>query len=129
MNLDKRAIEYVLKEVEVTMARLGVYTKFEYFMTKDYRGDDVLKAKSEPFRITPMVFKEIWIEGTFFALNNEEGEFELGINLGYHWKSFRGGSNGTELGTICYKVDMDMPLPKKIEDFHYCFLKVKSIEI
>ena len=97
---------------------------------KDYRGNEYIKIESSKFQTMPMMFKEIWIEGRVTVIDSEdEGKQEVSISLEYHWQSFRGGSNGTDIGYIYFEVEKDLPEKIKEDSARFYVRKMKGLEI
>lgn len=62
--------------------------------------DGKLKVVTDKFYTTPVIFKELYIEGTGYFSQTENGMDELEVSLAYRWQSFSGGFNGTSLCCI-----------------------------
>lgn len=66
----------------------------------DYCNRQYIKVKSSVFQTTPVIFKEIWIEGSCCnpSYDEEKNCFNLGFNFHYNWSQYNGGTNGTDFG-------------------------------
>lgn len=116
--------EYILSEVNTVLARLGVSEVVYETKVNEGRLKDKLQYEFEtaPIRQSPMIFKKLYLSGYMVAveIKEEDSRFYhltdendiVVVNLGYYWESFRGGSNGTELGRMIYAVSKVLP-----EDF------------
>ena len=122
--------EFILSDVQMSAMRLGVNAQFQFVTEKDYRGNDYLVIMSSKFQTVPALFKELWIEGTVRAFEDEDkGCFQVCIKLEYYWKTFGGGSNGTDLGSIRYQVDKDIPERVSEDGIRHYVHKEHGIEI
>ena len=122
--------DYILSEVQVSVMRLGINAQLMFVTDKDYRGNEYIKIESSKFQTMPMMFKEIWIEGRVTVIDSEdEGKQEVSISLEYHWQSFRGGSNGTDIGYIYFEVEKDLPEKIKEDSARFYVRKMKGLEI
>ena len=61
--------------------------------------NELLKIKTSTIQTTPVIFKELYIEGTGFFDQAANGMDELVVCLDYRWQSFTNGYNGT---SICH---------------------------
>ena len=134
-EIRKDVREYILSQVNETLARLGVSEKV--VETKEWtdRYDSVLHYhfESAPIRQTPMVFKKLVVEGYMVAIELKEGdrlyeytdENELVVvNLEYSWQSFNRGTNGTEIGRMIFAVSKKLPK----EDSKYLEYSVEKLD-
>lgn len=129
-DLRNEVREYILSDVQMTLARLGINAACKFVTEKDYRGNDYLTIETSKFQTMPMMFKELYVRGPVGTYEEEDKEFyEVSIRLEYCWKSFRGGSNGTDLGTIRYQVEKDMPERVGEDSVRYYIHKEHGIEI
>ncbi len=132
-QLNKNVLDYIIKDVELTINRLGINATLYIRQDKDYKGNAFEKLVSTSFQTMPMLFKEIHIEADYNIRDMAEKPdsfMEVTLNLDYYYRTFDGGTNGHNLGRVIYEVDKGYN--KKGNDTKYMsmyVLKVKSIEI
>lgn len=113
--------EYILSQVNMKLARLGVdrdATETREFEDK-YNGTIHYEFETAAIHQQPMMFKKTYVDGYMVSIEikKEDDRFfqmyqqydVVVVNLYWRWESFRGGSNGTELGRIVYAVERDLP--------------------
>ena len=117
---------HILNEVQSSLIRLGINAAIALVVSKDYRGNDYLTIESAKFQTMPVMFKYVMIKGTINVdEESKEGGLLVYVSLDYHWKSFTGGTNGTELGRMVFFVDKD--LPKEMNE-ERCGLYIQKIQ-
>ena len=123
--------EFILEELQESLMRMGINARLSYKVEKDYRKEDYLTVVSEPFQTTPVVFKKLWIRGTFGCCESDEQKDKIliSVNLDYNWEAYSRGFNGTDLGTMWFA--MNKHLPDKISKDCVCYYirKRQGIEI
>lgn len=67
---------------------------------KSFNGPEYLDIATNNIRMSPCVFQSLFINGEASICKDENGKDFLSVRLLWRWKSFGGGSNGTELATI-----------------------------
>lgn len=67
---------------------------------KSFNGTEYLDITTNNIRMTPCVFKSLFINGEANVCKDEDGNEVLWVGLLWRWKSFGGGFNGTELATV-----------------------------
>ncbi len=130
--------EYILSDVNLTLARLGVSEPVKETSVWEGRHKDKLEYmfKSAPFHQMPMMFKKAFVKGYITAVDitDEESRFyEISkdsdvvvVCLEYEWESFRRGSNGTEIGRVIYAVEKN--LPETFKQYDSCDYYVRKLE-
>lgn len=122
--------QYILSDVQMSVMRLCINTAMMLVPGKDYRGNEYTAIESAPFQTMPVMFKKVWLYGTMTIVEEKENSYEVCVSLDYRWESFRGGSNGMELGRVWYEVAKD--LPEKFSEHWGCqsyVNKVRGLEI
>ncbi len=97
--MNQYIIDYILKDIELSVARLGINTKFSINEEKICLNG--IKAISSHFLTKPMLFKEIRLIGQIFIDEIEE-HVKLTILLDYRYKTFWNGDDGHSLGNLVY---------------------------
>ena len=118
--------EYILSDVNMMLARLGV-SESAYLTVErvDKYNDTMLYDFVTPsVKQFPVMFKKTYIDGYMVAIeikDEKDRYYEwskendiIVVWLYLRWESFRGGSNGTELGRVIYSVSKDLPKEFKI---------------
>ena len=75
--------------------------------TTSRNGDMKLETITNNIPMTPCIFKELVIDGISKPFIDEQSDNKIicvNFNFNYHWKSFNGGSNGTELGNMKFYI-------------------------
>ena len=129
IELRKEVQEYILSELQNSVMRLGISAQLRTVVKKDYRGQEYLTLESEKFQTQPVIFKEVWLDGVISVTGEKENAFEVCVRLDYNWKSFTGGTNGTDLGRCFFEVDKDLPEKLTSENACYHVNKRGGIEI
>lgn len=57
-------ISFICKKIEQSLYRLGINTTVTAETRTDYKGEPFLYFQSQPFRMTPAIFKTIFVKGT-----------------------------------------------------------------
>ena len=144
-EIRKEIREFILNDVNLTLARLGVSEKALETNANEYNYGSTLHYEFETPAIKqmPMMFKRTYVDGYMVVveIKDEKDRFYgwskdndiVVVNLNYRWNNFGGGSNGTEIGRIIYAVKKD--LPEKFEDWggmdarEYYVRKVEGLAI
>lgn len=132
-QLNEKVVNYIIKDVETTINRLGINATLFIRKDENYRGEPFEKVVSTSFQTMPVLFKEIHIEGDFYLRDMPgmpDDYIEVCFNFHYRYRTFDGGMNGHELGKVIYKVDKHYN--KKGGDTKYISMyvqKVRGIEI
>ena len=122
-EIKKNIIDYILADVNLSLSRLGIS---EPLVEVELLGDKVYRQfETAPIKLSPMIFEKINVVGTLFLEEKEQNDFIM-INLRYSWRSFGGGSNGTELGSVVYRVEKKIP---ESDDLRYYIKKEHGIGI
>lgn len=122
-EISKHVINYILEDVNVSLSRLGIS---EPLVEIELLGDKVYRQfETAPIKLSPMIFKKINVVGTLFLEEKENNDFIM-LSLRYSWASFGGGSNGTELGSVVYRVEKNIP---ENDDLSYYIKKERGIGI
>lgn len=134
-KIQKNILDYILKDVNLTLERLGVSEKVEVVKEKALRGEYYYNIESKPIKVTPMIYKETIMKGYIMDVEAEEGKGIcrkgyriIKVMLDYDFKYFGGGHNGVELGYAYYSVEKDIA-ENEAEQLPYMIRKVQSINI
>jgi len=139
-EIRKDVREYILSQVNETLARLGVSEQVVETETWEdkYRGTLHYKFKSAPIRQMPMMFKAVVVEGYMVSIELEEGDrlYEyteendlVVVNLDYSWQSFSRGTNGTEIGRMIFAVSKKLPETENSKYLEYAIYKLEGLSI
>lgn len=131
-TLNKQVLNYIINDVETTLHRLGVNVQLSIEKRDNYHGDSYEVLVSNSFQTTPMLFKEIHIEGGISVsdkVGDPDSKLVISVGLGYQYKLFDGGGNGHTLGRIIYEADKNFKDDKPCRYMSMVVRKVKSIEI
>lgn len=101
-------MEFTEKNIEqIKHALMPIIARFTHDVTaisikpkKSFNGKEYLDIATNNIRMTPCVFPALCIIGEARIYKDDEGNESLWVGLSWRWKSFSGGSNGTELATI-----------------------------
>lgn len=118
--------DYLLTDVNRTLARLGVSEEVKETMIYEDKYRDRLKYsfESAPIRQLPMMFAKVIVDGYMVATELEEGSrFArwsakhdiVVVSVDYRYELFDGGTNGCSIGRIIYAVKKN--LPERFDDF------------
>ena len=121
--------ESILSELQNSIMRLGISAQLKLVVKKDYRGEEYLSLESEKFQTQPVIFKEVWLDGVISITEEKENAYEVCVRLEYNWRSFTGGTNGTDLGRCHFEVDKELPENLTSENVCYYVDKRRGIEI
>lgn len=105
-NVNMHVLSYIAKDITLSVTRLGINTRLLVVEKKDYKNNPYLVFESTPFQTTPMMFKEIKLEGNIYIREDEtdDGFIYVIVDLDYRYNFFDGGSNGHKLGMCKYKI-------------------------
>ena len=108
-NINLNVLNCIVKDINLSVARLGINTQLSVVEKKDYAGNPYLKVCGTPFQTMPMMFKDITLEGNIYVEedNRNEDAMKVTVRLDYHYHYFDGGSNGHHLGECQFTVDKD----------------------
>lgn len=108
-NINLNVLNYIVKDINLSVARLGINTQLSVVEEKDYAGNPYLKVCSTPFQTMPVMFKDITLEGNIYVEedNRNEDAMKVTVRLNYRYHYFDGGSNGHPLGDCQFTVDKD----------------------
>ena len=111
VKLSKEVRDYVLSEVNETLARLGVSESITTLEEKTARnGDTYYRGVSAPIRQMPKMFKKLVVVCEVNTIVHEYYETtELWVSLKYAYEHYDGGSNGCDIGNMWFEVKNDMP--------------------
>lgn len=111
VKLSKEVRDYVLSEVNETLARLGVSESITTLEEKTARnGDTYYRGVSAPIRQMPKMFKKLVVVCEVNTIVHEYYETtELWVSLKYVYEHYDGGSNGCDIGNMWFEVKNDMP--------------------
>ena len=124
-EIRKEIREFILNDVNMTLARLGISDPVQETRKYENKYDDTLQYKFEsgPIRQMPMMFKKVVVEGYIVAVEQADSRFAnwaedndiIVVSLEYRYKNFDMGENGCTIGRIIYAVKKQ--LPEIFEDF------------
>lgn len=108
-NVNINVLNYIVKDVNLSVARLGINTQLSIVEEKDYKNEAYLGIDSTPFQTMPMIFKTIKLDGHIYIMEDKKNEniIKIAIRLDYRYQTFGDGSNGHSLGMIQYEVEKD----------------------
>lgn len=123
--------EYIVNEVNTTLARLGVSENLE---PNEERGI-YYNYQTKPIRQYPMMFSSVVVEASISHLQVIPAVYKgwtedydiVCVSLSYRYDTFGGGHNGTEIGNIYFAVGKDMR--ENIKHMDMYIHKVKGLEI
>ncbi len=131
-TLNKQVLNYIINDVETTLHRLGINAQLSFEKRENYHGDRYEVLVSNSFQTTPMLFREIHIEGSV-NVSDKVGEPDktivISVGLRYQYKLFDGGGNGHTLGRIVFEADKAFKDEKPCRYMSMVVRKVKSLEI
>lgn len=109
METNLNVLNYIVKDINLSVARLGINTQLSIVEKKDYKNKPYLAIDSTPFQTTPIIFKTIKLDGYIYVLEDEKNEniVKVVASLDYHYQTFGDGSNGHSLGRVQYEVDKE----------------------
>ncbi len=107
-NVNFSVLDYIVKDINLSVSRLGINTELSIVEAKDYANRPYLKVDGTPFQTTPMIFKTIKLDGSIHIQETRAGQDALimvVIRLSYRYQTFDDGSNGHQLGEFKFTVD------------------------
>ena len=131
-TLNKQVLSYIINDVETTLHRLSVDAHFSIEKRENYRGEFYEVLVSNSFQTTPMLFKEIHVEGRINIgdkVGDPDKKLVVVVALEYRYKLFDGGGNGHTLGRVIFEVDKNFKGEKPCKFMSMVVYKVKSLEI
>lgn len=122
IEIRKEVRDYILNDVNTTLARLGVSERVNETEERVDKFSDRLEYmfKSAAIKQMPMMFKKLYVYGHMvcenFAKNESHRFFNLAQNndivivtFSYGYDHFEGGSNGCDIGYMVYAVNKNLP--------------------
>lgn len=108
-NINFNVLNYIVKDINLSVARLGINTQLSIVEKQDYKNEPYLAIDSTPFQTMPMIFKSIKVDGNIYVLEDKNNEdiVKVAVRLDYRYKTFDDGSNGHQLGMVRYEVDKE----------------------
>ena len=102
-----KVLDYIVKDVNLSVSRLGINTQLQVVEKKDCKDKPYLVIDSTPFQTTPMIFKSIKLDGniTIVQAESDDETVTVAIGLSYRYQTFEDGSNGHRLGTFIFDID------------------------
>lgn len=132
-ELNEKVVNYIIRDVELTINRLGINATLFIRKDEDYRGNAFEKLVSTSFQTMPVLFREIHIEADAYIKDMPERPDDymyVTFNLRYYYRTFDSGTNGCELGTVTYQVDKHYNKNGKDTKYMSMYIqKTQSIEI
>ena len=120
-EIRKEIREYILRDVNMTLSRLGVSepVKEKSEWIDKYNDSLHYEFESAPLRQIPMVFKKLEVDGYLVSLEikkEDDRYYKLSqnndiivANFDYFYEHFDGGSNGCKIGRMIYSVKKNLP--------------------
>lgn len=104
-TMTTKVAELLMTDAKDVLLMLGIETEFS-FMEKN----GCVNFESKPISMTPRLFKELRIRGRVYYTGTTYLDTlpKVLLELGYSYKLFGGGSNGTNFGIIEYAVNEDI---------------------
>jgi len=96
--------EEIRTDIENCLMRFGINTKIHMTDRTLRNGEAILIIDSDSFQTQPCLFKSVKIEGSGHLTEDEEGGYELFFVLDFRYETFTGGSNGTHLCNINFRL-------------------------
>lgn len=126
-EIRKDVREYILSQVNETIARLGIDK--DVVETNVYESTYMDKLyynfESAPISQMPVMFKKLIVTGHMVSVVVKEGDrfFEcqkagndiIAVNIEYSYNHFDGGSNGCNIGRMVFAVCQELPKSFKSE--------------
>jgi hypothetical protein len=105
----------IITTVKTAFVKLGINAEVNLEITPKKNGYS-LYVKTDSFNTMPVIYKDIYVDGygCLEEIKGHEGIYELRISFSYRFRTFSGGSNGTDLGEVAFRVFEDsMEVRKK----------------
>ena len=95
----------IIKAAKRSLMMVGV-TADVHLLSKIIRGREYLRLKTDDFNTTPVIYKNVCIEGSaeLIKVDKLEGVYDFDFYLDYRFEIFSGGYNGTPLGVLHFRV-------------------------
>ena len=108
-ELSPKNVSYISECVTTLLKRMCINADITMKAKTTRFGDEVLDVHSSEIKVIPAMFNNVHIEGTGYLTkdDNVENCFDFKIFLNYRYESFSGGSNGTEIGVIKFRIIND----------------------
>lgn len=109
-KINKSVLDYIAKEINLSVSRLGINTQLSIVEVLDYAGRPLLKMVGTPFQTMPVIFREINIEGFIRVRpsSSDEQVMEVNVPLEYRYTTFDDGQNGHTLGSFTFEIDKEI---------------------
>lgn len=103
-DFTEKMYEKIIEAAKRSLIMVGVTAEVSVLPSLK-RGVDIELSTSE-FNTTPVIYKSIRIGGnaTLRKVEGFEGVYDLIFYLNYRFEAFCGGSNGTSLGVLHFRV-------------------------
>lgn len=103
--------------VKTQLMKRGINVDVAIFGKQTRSGSEFVGVKTSPFQTTPVIYKEICIEGggSFDKVEGREDVFILALSLDFRMTYFTNAYNGVTLGTIFIRIFKD----RGIAEFMY----------
>ena len=102
-----KVLDYIAKDIQSKMTRLGIVADFKAVEDKDYMGQTYTKIVSSDFIMQPMKFKDIHAEGRIWV--EDYAKYPdcklITVQIELKWNHWDGGSNGMRYGSFQYCID------------------------
>ena len=104
-KMNMNVLNYIVKDINLSVARLGINTQLAVVEKKDYKGESYLAIESTSFQTMPMIFKRINLIGGIGVQDKGDDEnIIVAVRLNYKYQTFYDGSNGHQLGQFKFEI-------------------------
>lgn len=102
----KAILDFITEDIQTRMTRLGIVANFHAVEPKVNLSNSY-KIVSSDFIMTPMIFKEIYVEVNVFVYDNSEYENykEIRCDVSLCYKTWDNGMNGLNYGSFLYTIE------------------------
>ena len=108
-ELSPKNVSYIIECVTTLLKRMCINANITMEAKVTRYGDEVVDVRSSEIMVIPAMFNNVHIEGNGYLTKDDDHEnyFDFNIFLNYRYDSFSGGSNGTEIGVIKFRIIND----------------------
>ena len=95
--------------VKTQLMKRGINVDVAISSKQTRSGNEYVGVKTSPFQTTPVIYKEICIDGggVFSEVEGREDVFTLALSLDFRMTYFTNAYNGVTLGTIFIRIFKD----------------------
>jgi hypothetical protein len=132
MEIRKEIREHILREVNESLARLGISEPL--VEREEYKGKDGTvqhyNSTTAPIKQMPKMFKQLFVVGQMEAYEGKDPKrVEVRVRLDYAYNHYNSGSNGCGLGIVYFNVEKDLPKEIKPENTWWYVSRTRGLEI